>query len=231
MTRRIVALGGGGMGGEANERMHRYLLDLTGRDHPRVLYIPTATGDDPDMIVAFYRWFPADRTRRRHLTLFHRDIQDLADFVLDHDLIYVAGGNTANMLAVWRVQGMDTILRGAWERGIVLAGGSAGAICWFEAGITDSFGPTLAPLHDGLGFLEGSNCPHFDSEPQRRPTYLRCVSDGFPPGLAADDLAGLHFEGTELSEVVTAREGAQAYRVERAGGEAIEVPLEARFLG
>ena len=137
----------------------------------------------------------------------------------------MSGGNTANALAIWRVHGVDAILREAWEAGIVLAGASAGMICWFECSVTDSYG-ALAPLHDGLGFLAGSACPHYDGEPERRPTYTRLVADGFPPGLAADDGVALHFDGTELAEVVSWRPDARAYRVGPDG----ETPLEPRLL-
>jgi peptidase E len=130
------------------------------------------------------------------------------------------------MLAIWRVHGLDRILREAWEAGIVLAGSSAGMICWFEAGVTDSFGPQLEGMRDGLGFLPGSACPHYDGEDLRRPRYRELVAGGFPPGLAADDGVGLRFEGTELAEVVTVRDGARAYAVEPDG----EAPLEARML-
>src|SRR3954452_11593986 len=127
---------------------------------------------------------------------------DLRELALAHDVIVVGGGNTANMLAVWRVHGFDRVLREAWESGIVLAGWSAGMICWFEAGVTDSFGPELAGLRDGLGFLPGSACPHCDIEARRRPVYSSLVAElGFPSGIAADDAAGLHFVGTELHEV------------------------------
>ncbi|NUT56906.1 MAG: peptidase E, partial [Thermoleophilia bacterium] len=137
------------------------------------------------------------------------------------------GGNTANLLAIWRVHGVDRALREVWERGGVLGGWSAGGICWFEDGVTDSFGPQLRPLGDGLGFLSGSFCPHYDGEPERRPTYTRLVRDGaLPPGLAADDDAALHFEGTELVEVVSQREGARGYEVTPDG----EEPLETRQL-
>ncbi len=146
--------------------------------------------------------------------------------MLAQDAIFVSGGNTANMLAVWRVHGFDRILREAWEQGIVLAGSSAGMICWFEAGVTDSFGPQLEGMRDGLGFLPGSACPHYDGEERRRPVYQELVANGFPPGLAADDTAALHFVGTELREVVAAREGACGYRVE-AGA---ETPIDARLL-
>jgi peptidase E len=155
----------------------------------------------------------------------------IREHLLAQDAIYVSGGNTANMLAVWAVHGVDAALRGAWESGVVLGGPSAGGICWFEAGVTDSFGPELAPLAGGLGFLPGSFCPHYDAEPARRPTYERLIGDGLPPGYAADDAVGLHFVGGELAEVVTEREGATAYRVEpAAGGQVAELPLSARLL-
>ena len=118
------------------------------------------------------------------------------------------------------------LFRSAWQQGIVLAGSSAGMICWFEAGVTDSFGPQLAAMPDGLGFLPGSACPHYDDEELRRPLYRQLVDDGFPPGYAADAGVGLHFAGTELAEVLSPREGATAYRVEPGS----ETPLPARLL-
>ena len=130
------------------------------------------------------------------------------------------------MLAVWRAHGFDAILREAWEQGIVLAGSSAGMICWFEAGVTDSFGPQLEGMRDGLGFLPGSACPHYDGEERRRPVYRALVDDGFPAGYAADDAAALHFVGAEVHEVVAVDERARGYRVE-AGS---ETPLPTRLL-
>jgi len=140
-------------------------------------------------------------------------------------VIYVSGGNTANALAIWRVHGFDAILREAWEAGVVLTGWSAGMICWFEAGVTDSFGPQLEGMRDGLGLLPGSACPHYDGEAERRPVYQRLVSEGFPPGLAADDCVGLRFDGTEIAEVVSARGNSGAYRVTAEGEERIEPRL------
>ncbi len=138
----------------------------------------------------------------------------------------VTGGNTANMLAIWRVHGFDRILREAWEAGVVLFGWSAGMICWFEAGVTDSFGPQLHGMRDGLGFLPGSACPHYDGEERRRPVYRSLVADGFPPGIALDDAAAARFAGPELVEVVASAPGAGGYRVGPDG----EEPLEARLL-
>src|SRR6476659_10271226 len=153
--------------------------------------------------------------------------ENLRELALSSDAILVCGGNTANMLAVWRLHGFDAILREAWEAGVLLTGWSAGMICWYEAGVTDSFGPQLEGMRDGLGFLAGSACPHYDGEELRRPVYTELVADGFPPGVAADDGVVLHYTGTELAEIGTAREGAQAYRVGPDG----EEPLPARLLG
>jgi peptidase E len=227
--RHIVAMGGGGFV-DGDPLIDEYILELTAKDRPRVCFLPTASADHQSSIVQFYRFFsgPAEPF---DLTLFDRSVQDLEGFLLSNDVIYVGGGNTANMLAVWRVHGIDEILRSAWEQGIVLCGTSAGANCWFEGSITDSFGPTLAPLHDGLGFLEGSFCPHYDGEPQRRPTFELLISKGFPSGYAADDAAALHFVGTELVECVSSKPEAGAYRVELLDGEVVQTSLMTRFLG
>jgi dipeptidase E len=217
----IVALGGGG----TTEAVHGAILALASRQPPRVLYVGTAGAEDPRTALMVY-----DRLRGKaevsHLQFFPWPPEDLRERTLAQDVIYVGGGNTANMLAIWRVHGFDRILREAWERGIVLAGGSAGMICWFEAGITDSFGPQLEAMRDGLGFLPGSACPHYDDEELRRPFYRRAVDGGFPPGYAADAGVGLYFVGTELVEVLSPREGATGYRVEPG----IETPLAARVI-
>jgi peptidase E len=230
MTGQIVAMGGSG---EPAGPLVRFFLGLTGRERPRVCFLPTAVGDSDTGITMFYGRFPASICEPSHLKLFGVPQAGIREHLLAQDAIYVSGGNTANMLAVWRVHGVDETLRLAWERGVVLGGPSAGGICWFEGGVTDSFGPELAPLDDGLRLLAGSFCPHYDAEPERRPTYERLLRDGaLPPGYAADDGVGLHFRGAELAEVVTEREEATAYRVERAGtGEVATLPLSARLLG
>jgi dipeptidase E len=232
----IVALGGGGFQNDGAETpLDDYILELgraaRGRARPRVCFVPTASGDSVTFVARFYEAF-ARRGEASHLALFDRDVADLERFLLEQDIVYVGGGNTANLLAVWRVHGLDVILRRAWEEGVVLAGRSAGSICWFEGGTTDSFGD-LAPLRDGLGFLTGSNCPHYDGEAERRPLYHRLVATGeLPAGYAADDGVGLVFRGTELAEVVSERAAACGYRVERGpDGRALESALETRFLG
>jgi dipeptidase E len=233
-TRQIVAIGGGGVSQDPdNPHLLDFLVGLTGKDRPRVCLVPTASGDRDANLVTGYRAFSRRGCQVAHLAFFPRVIEDLRGLIFDQDLLYVGGGNTANMLAIWRLHGLDTILRDAWEAGIVLGGVSAGAICWFEAGTTDSFGPTLQPLHDGLGFLPGSCCPHYNGEVQRRPLYHRIVAKGFPAGYAVDDGCALHYRGTTLAEVVTSLPDSRAYRVERNGadGGANETPLTARLLG
>jgi peptidase E len=192
--------------------------------------VPTASGDSDGYTLRFGEAF-VGKAIASHLELFRRSIVDLRAFLLAQDVIYVGGGNTASLLAVWRAHGLDRVLREALERGIVLAGLSAGGLCWFESGVTDSFGPVLARLDGGLGFLPGSFCPHYDGEVQRRPTYRRLVGEGLAPGYAADDGAALVFDGTALREVVSSRAGARAYRVERVGRDVVEKPLPVRFLG
>ena len=208
----IVAAGGLGDDGAAGQLI-RFVLELSGKERPRVCLVPTASSELPDFMVRFYSEL-SPYAECSHVSFFPWPREDVRDHVLSRDVIFVSGGNTANMLAVWRVHGFDEILREAWEAGIVLAGSSAGMICWFEAGVTDSFGPQLEGMRDGLGFLAGSACPHYDGEERRRPVYQELVAGGFPAGLAADDGVGLHFVGTELKEAVSVREGANAYRVE-----------------
>ena len=205
------------MGGHS-PRFEDEVLELAG---PRVCFVPTASGDEDWALVRFYESF-AGRSESSHVSFNPWPRADLREHVLSQDAIYVAGGNTANALAIWRVHGFDAVLREAWEGGILLCGWSAGMICWFEAGVTDSFGPDLAGMRDGLGFLPGSACPHYDGEERRRPVYRELVESGFPSGYAADDGAALHFVGTELREVVAVGDGARAYRVERRA----ETPLE-----
>jgi dipeptidase E len=205
-----------GIGGFPDGPMFEYVLaQARGR---RVLVDRTASPqyDGPIELpgeltdFTFYPWPPAE----------------LRDLALGSDVILVCGGNTANMLAVWRVHGFDRILREAWEAGVVLTGWSAGMICWFEAGVTDSFGPQLEGMRDGLGFLPGSACPHYDGEERRRPVYTELVANGFPAGVALDDAAAARYAGRELVEVVVSTSDARGFRVGPDG----EVPLPARAL-
>ncbi len=227
----IVAMGGGGFSMEpGNPLLDDFILSLTGVERPKLCLLPTASGDAARLISSFHTAFQDRPVDARHVALFGAPRTDLREYLLAQDVIYVGGGNTANMLAIWRVHGVDLILREAWEAGVVLAGLSAGMICWFEAGVTDSFGP-LAPLRDGLGFLPGSACPHFDGEAKRRPAYHMFVRDGFPPGFAADDGAALVFRGAELPAAVSSRPNAGCYRVALRGADVAEVPITTSYLG
>jgi dipeptidase E len=222
--RQIVAMGGLGDEGETGVLI-RHVLDLTGKERPRVCLVPTATAEKPEFIVRFYE--ELNRFAEcSHISFFPWPPDGLRELVLEQDTLFVSGGNTANMLAIWRAHGFDQIIREAWEQGVVLAGSSAGMICWFEAGVTDSFGPQLDGMRDGLGFLPGSACPHYDGEERRRPVYQELVANGFPAGIAADDAVALHYVGTELREVLTTRANSRAYRVEAD----IETPIEPRLL-
>jgi dipeptidase E len=233
-ARRIVAMGGGGFSMEPdNTLLDAFVVSLARRERPRVCFVGTASGDSERYALDFHRAFAALDCRAADLPLFDRTTDDLRGFVLAQDVVYVGGGSTANLLAVWRTQGLDAILREAWAAGVGLCGVSAGMNCWFEQSITDSFGVgALAPLHDGLALLAGSACPHYDGEEQRRPAYRRLVAEGIlADGWAADDGAALVFAGERLEEVVSSRPDAAAYRVSRDGGDAREDRVTARYLG
>jgi peptidase E len=230
-TPQILALGGHGFRPERLElrKLDALMLGLTRKERPRVLFVPTASAEDLSYTLSVYTAL-SDRADVSHCMFFPYPPADLRELVLSQDVIYVGGGSTANMLAIWRVHGFDALLREAWDRGILLCGSSAGMICWFEAGVTDSFRPELDGMPDGLGFLPGSACPHYDGEELRRPRYHELVRSGFPAGVAADDGAGLVFRGTELAEVVSCFDGSTAYRVELVDGDVRETPLDARLL-
>lgn len=233
-----MALGGGGFSMEPdNPLLDDFILSLARRRPARVCFIPTASADSATYITKFYRAFsgrciPTDLTLFDSPALPRRPAQtrDLAAFVQAQDVFYVGGGNTANLLAVWRAHGLDRLLRRAWRTGAVLSGISAGMLCWFEGGITDSFGGYRG-FRDGLGLLRGSACPHYDGEPKRQAAFRRFILQGAPTGYAADDGVALHFKGTGLKEIVSSRPNALAYRVQRRRGMVEETPLKVRCLG
>ena len=207
-----------GMGGYPDDALLEHMLGLARGS--RVLYVSTASAENAPGIVGWYERLRG-RAQLTHLRFFPWPPAELRELVLAQDVILVSGGNTANALAVWRVHGFEAVLREAWESGILLTGWSAGMICWFDQGVTDSYGPELAAM-DCLGFLPGSACPHYDGEERRRPVYTQLVREGLSPGIAADDDVGVHFVGVELREVVSSRAGASAYRVTREGEERLE---------
>ena len=230
----VVAFGGGGFSMEAgNALLDDYALAATGRERPKVCFLPTASGDADHYIVRFYRHFGAGRCEASHVSLFRRDCgaPEPAAHLLEQDLVYVGGGCVRSMLGAWRAHGLDGALRAAWAAGVVMCGLSAGSLCWFEAGLTAFHGEEGLPVA-GLGLLAGSNAVHYDKEPRRRPDYHAAIRAGMPGGWAADDGAALHFVGTGLARVVASRPHAGAYRVVRGvDGVAFETPLAAEYLG
>jgi peptidase E len=217
-------MGGGGFSMEQSPLLDDYILDICGKECPKICFVPTASGDSEGYVLRFYRRFGRANCSPTDLKLFEREITDLEAFACSQDIIYVGGGNTANMLAVWHVHGFDSALRKALSSGTVLAGLSAGSLCWFESGLTDSFGKEMKEINC-LRFLPGSYCPHYDSEKQRQFSYKSLVERGMVGGYAVDDGVGLHFINGHLHKVVSSRTHAKAYRVESLEGRAVETPI------
>jgi peptidase E len=228
--RQVIALGGGGFSMEPdNPVLDLYVLRQARTARPAVTFLCTASGDADSYLVKFYQAHSGYDCRPSHLPLFRRTPK-LRDHLLQQDIIYVGGGNTKSMLGTWREWGLPALLREAWQDGIVLAGISAGAICWFQHGLTDSWAEKLAVL-ECLGFLEGSCCPHYDGEPERRPAYHDLLLTGeILPGVAIDDGAAIHFVEGEIHRVVASRPRARAYRVGVREGVVQEEPLETEYL-
>jgi dipeptidase E len=193
MARNIVACGGGGWSSDPGAgAVEDYILGLARSDHPRVLLLPTASGDSDWLITRFHEFFGRLDCEARHLALFRPHPAPVAETILAQDVIYVGGGSSANLMAIWGAHGVGDALRAAWDAGVVLAGVSAGAICWFAAGLTNSLGASFAPVA-GLGLLEGGFCPHADSDPGRLVVLRDLIDRGLmPPTLAVDDDAAVH---------------------------------------
>lgn len=227
MKRQIIAMGGLLAPDTGNFKLERAIVEASGAQRPRICYVGTASGDEPDHRARFFEAYSRFDVRLATLPFFRRTPADLRAFVSDFDVLHIGGGNTRSMLAVWREWGFVDVVREAYERGVLLCGSSAGAICWFEQGVTDSVAGELTAL-DCLGFLGGSNCPHYDGEKDRRPAYHRLVREGrIASGIACDDGAGVHFVDEQLARVVSGRPNARAYRVERASdGSVLETQLE-----
>jgi dipeptidase E len=230
--RQILAMGGGGFSMEAgNALLDEHALALTGVKCPRVCFLPTASGDADHYIVRFYRAFPAGRCQPSHISLFRRDggATDLAAHLLQQHLVYVGGGSVISLLGTWNAHGIDLMLRAAWQAGVVMAGLSAGSLCWFEHGMTAFHGANQAIR--GLGFLPYSNAVHYEDKAERRAAFRTAIADGMPAGYGTGDGAALHFVGTELAEVVASRQHARAYHVVPEGTDVNEIELRTRFLG
>jgi peptidase E len=211
-----------------------HAIELAGSpERPRFCYLGTAQGDSLNGIAGFHRAFAGSEVRATHLELFSMpNVPDVREHLLAQDVIWVGGGSVANLLAVWRVHGLDDVMRECWEAGVVLGGVSAGSICWHVGGTTDSFGLDLRPVTNGLALLPYGNGVHYDSEERRRPLLHKLVADGtLPTSYATDDGVGLSYAGTELVEAVADRPGVAAYKVERGpDGQAVETRIEPRLL-
>jgi peptidase E len=228
--RQIIPIGGGGFYRDPeNLELEKYIIRQSGAESARVAFVPTASGEPDHYVASFYAAFLKLGCRPSVLTFFKRT-PDLRSFLLSQDVIYVGGGNTKSLLAVWRDWGVAEILHEAWESGIVLTGVSAGAICWFEHGVTDSFSGGLRPLAC-LGFLPGSCCPHYDGEAERRPTLHRLLlAEQISPGIAIEDWTGVHFRETEIYKAIASKRGARAYTVRAIYGSVQEVPMPTEYL-
>jgi peptidase E len=227
-TRKILIAGGG-----FNAVFIRFMAQLTGKPRPRMCYLPTASADQPEGIVSWFRnCSQLDVTPfvQESFIASGKQTQSWEDVLLSMDAIVASGGNTLNQQAIWKAQGIDAILRQAWDRGIVLGGASAGSLCWFEEGTTDSRPKELSTVQC-LGFLKGSHCPHYDKEKDRRPLYHKLIGSGeMKPGYACDNDAGIYFEDNEVRRVVASRADAKVYHVSAAGGEVVEKPLPAELI-
>ena len=223
-TRKILIAGGG-----YNTAFIRYMAQLTGKTRPKLCYLPTASADSPAGIISWYRNCSPLDVEASHQESFiasPRQTRSWEEVFLSVDGIVCSGGNTLNQQAIWKAQGIDVILRQAWDRGIVLGGASAGSLCWFEEGTTDSRPKELSKV-ECLGLLKGSHSPHYDAEKDRRPLYQRLIGSGqMKPGYACDNDAGLYFEDNQVKRVVSARPGAKCYYVSLVDGKIVEKVME-----
>ncbi|HVQ88930.1 MAG TPA: peptidase E [Actinomycetes bacterium] len=232
-TPRILATSGGFIASNRWAVMEpggimREFLRLTGKDRPRLTFVMTASGDDRSYLTRSYSAFRGWSVELSHLELFSQPNTDPRELLLSSDAIWVGGGSVANLLAVWRVHQLDEILAEAWNSGIILGGVSAGSICWHVGGTTDSFGPTLEPVNNGLALLPYGNGVHYDSEEQRRPLLHQIVkAGGLPLSYATDDGIGILYEGTDAASVWADRPEteAAAYRVEKVWNDVVETRL------
>lgn len=214
-----------------NPLLDLYILNQSGKDNPKVCFIPTASGDAQGYIDRFYSSFKKLKCIPSHLSLFRGHTAEIAQFIFDQDVLYVGGGNTRNLLTLWKDWGVDTAIRKAYENGTVLAGVSAGSLCWFEQGLTDSVPGRLSSLNC-LGWLKGSNCPHYDSEANRRTSYHDLLKSGeILPGIATDDGVAAHFVNEELGEYVSSHPDKKAYSLTLRDDQVLEQPHPTRYLG
>lgn len=227
-TRKILIAGGG-----FGTTFIKYMAELTGKPRPKLCYLPTATGDSPSSIISWFRNcapLNVEASVQEAFIASTRQMRSWEEVFLSVDGIVASGGNTLNQQAIWKAQGIDVVLRQAWDRGIVLGGASAGSLCWFEEGTTDSR-PKELTVVQCLGFLRGSHSPHYDAEPGRRPLYQKLIGSGqMKPGYACDNDAGIYFEDNEVRRVVATRAGARVYYVSAVNGKVTERVMEPEMI-
>ncbi|MFO0095900.1 MAG: Type 1 glutamine amidotransferase-like domain-containing protein [Gemmatimonadaceae bacterium] len=227
-TRKILIAGGG-----FRTKFIGYMAQLTGKPRPRILYLPTASADRPESALGFYQACAPLNVEPFVQNMFIASTsqdKDWDEVLFSADGIVCSGGNTLNQQAIWKAQGIDVLLRQCWDRGIVLGGASAGSLCWFDEGTTDSR-PKALSIVKCLGFLKGSHSPHYDAEPGRRPLYQKLIGSGeMQPGYACDNDAGIYFEDTAVKRVVSTRAGAKCYYVSVANGKVSERVLEPEMI-
>jgi len=226
--RQIIAMGGGGFSMEPeNPLLDRYILARSPKKRPKICFIGTASGDAEGYIEKFYHFFRKEDCEPSHLSLFKPHTRDIKKFIWEQDILYVGGGNTKNLMALWKEWELDKAIRHAYENGTILSGISAGSLCWFEEGVTDSYGSELESI-SCLGLIPGSHCPHYDGEEERRPAYRKLIrEDVIGAGYAADDGVALHFVDEKLSTVVSSRPQASGHYVDKEK----EIKLSTMYLG
>ena len=224
MKKQIIAIGGGGFGRTPGEGLiEKYILDQSEKDIPNICFIPTATGDNEAYKVNYYSTFSKLDCSPSHLDFFKRT-PDLKELILKQDVIFVGGGNTKSMLAVWKDWGLDLLLKEAYEKGVIMSGVSAGAICWFDQGITDSWAEDLKVM-DCLGFIEGACCPHYDEEPQRKPSLNKFITEKVLKSCyAVDGGCALHIEDEKEFKSVVFSENKNSFLVEMKDNKVAEKP-------
>lgn len=230
--KQIIALGGGGFSMEPeNPLLDLYILHQSTQSSPKICFIGTASGDAENYINRFYESFNKQNCQPTHLSLFKPPVKDIRSFVMEQDIIYVGGGSTKNLIALWKEWELDQILKEAYHNGVILSGISAGSLCWYEDGITDSYGDILEPIH-GIGLIKGSHSPHYDGESNRRASFHHFIKEAvIQPGIGADDGVGLHYIDGQLVKIVSSRRPAKAYEVTLKDKQICEKELETIYLG
>jgi dipeptidase E len=232
-SKQIIVMGGHGMNltNPKNLKIHNYLLKASNQKNPKIAFLGTATGDSSNYISLFYSSFSSLECKPSHLELFMINHENWQEYLLSQDIIYVGGGNTFNMLAIWKAWGVDAILKKCYEKGIILTGSSAGSVCWFSGGNSDSFSQTKLYAVNGLGFLPFSHSPHYDGEQMRRPNYQDLIQKGeLDSGYGIDDYAGIHFINQKIHKVWTTDEKAGVYFVAKNKEKVVEKRLEAELI-